>query len=67
MQIKTNLTEQELAQRWSMSIKTLQARRSKGSPPRYIKLGRSVRYQISDIESYETDSLRSSTSQGSMS
>ncbi len=60
---KTSLTEKELAQRWSMSVKTLQARRQQGQPPAYIKILRSVRYPIKIIEAYEADSLRSSTAQ----
>lgn len=46
-------TETELAQRWAISIKTLQRWRSENRGPRYIKLSKVVRYRLADILDYE--------------
>ena len=47
------LCEQQLAARWGISIKTLQAQRWKGCGVAFIKLGRSVRYRLSDVVAFE--------------
>jgi hypothetical protein len=47
------LTEKLLAARWCISMKTLQAQRWKGSELPFLKLGRSVRYRLSDIVEFE--------------
>lgn len=65
-QIKTNLDEKELAQRWNLSVKTLQGKRQRGEPPRFFKIGRAVRYQLTDIIALEQENIRSSTSQTSV-
>ncbi len=46
------VTEKVAAELLGMSIKTLQARRYLGKPPVYLKLGRAIRYRISDLEAY---------------
>lgn len=56
------LTERQLAQRWGVSVKTLQANRLKGSPPPFVKIGAAVRYAIADIAAYELERRRNSTS-----
>ena len=35
-----------------LSVRTLQARRYFGQPPKFLKLGRAVRYRVSDLEDY---------------
>lgn len=50
------LTEREAAQFLRMSIKTLQARRLRCKPPRYIKLGRAIRYRVGDLEEWINES-----------
>lgn len=55
------LTEQELSARWKRSVKTTQAERLRGSGVPYIKIGRLVRYRLSDVIAYEERQLRSST------
>ncbi len=60
--LKILLNERELAIRWATSVKTLQAWRQQGRGPRYIKMGRAVRYSIASIEQFESKSLVSSTS-----
>ena len=57
------LCEQQLAARWGISIKTLQAQRWKGCGVAFIKLGRSVRYRLSDVVAFE---LASTVTWGTM-
>ncbi|MFP9138551.1 helix-turn-helix transcriptional regulator [Devosia sp. XGJD_8] len=57
------LTETQLADRQQRSIKTLQADRMKGGGIPFVKLGRTVRYRLSDIEAWEEDHLVRSTSE----
>lgn len=56
------LTPQQLAERWSMSVGTLQNWRVKGKGPRYIKLGEGratkVLYRLDDIIEFENQSYR---------
>ncbi len=56
------LTEQQAAVRLGLSIKTLQGWRWRGCGPRFLKLGRAVRYRISELDAFVEDGLRSSTS-----
>jgi len=58
---KKALTEQELSARWTTSQKTLQAWRQQGKPPKFMKIGRSVRYSLEVIEQYEADAAATST------
>jgi hypothetical protein len=53
-----HLTEVDLARRWQMSERTLQAWRCKKVGPRYFKVGGHVRYRLEDIITYETTQLR---------
>lgn len=57
------LTEHQLAAHWNISIKTLQAQRWKGCGITFIKIGRSVRYRISDVAAFEQQNMRTSTIQ----
>lgn len=59
----THLSQSELATRWRISMRTLERWRWLGEGPRYIKLGGRVVYRLADIEAFEADKLRSSTSQ----
>jgi hypothetical protein len=56
------LTEQQAAARLHVSIKTLQSWRSRGGGPPYRKLGRCVRYAVTDLEAFLRDAVRRSTS-----
>ena len=56
------LNEVELATRWSIAIKTLQRWRSDGRGPLFCKLGTRVTYLIKDVEAYELQVARYSTS-----
>ena len=56
------LDEKQAAALLNVSVKTLQARRSRGGGPRFVKLGRSVRYAMADLEAFVLAAVRSSTS-----
>jgi predicted site-specific integrase-resolvase len=60
MQVK-HLNQTEVAQRWSVSPRTLERWRWIGQGPRFLKVGRRVVYRIEDIEAYEAEQLRTST------
>lgn len=57
------LKEQALADRWDVSIKMLQAARWKGKSCPFVKIGRCVRYRLSDVVKFEAAACRNSTSQ----
>lgn len=46
-------TEEQVAQRWSLSRKTLQAWRLNGGGPKFVKMGKSVRYFSADLALFE--------------
>jgi hypothetical protein len=56
------LTEKQLASRHQLSVKTLRNARVTGSYIRFVRLGRTVRYRLSDIVAYEEANLVHSTS-----
>jgi len=57
------LNENELAQRWGLSPKTLQRRRSEGRGPRYLKLSKRVSYPLESVIEFERGALHDSTSE----
>ncbi len=56
------LTEQQVAAFLHVTVKALQAWRSRGGGPPFIKLGRGVRYRLEDLEAFVTASRKASTS-----
>lgn len=46
------LTEKQVSELLGWSQKTLQARRHRNQPPRYHKIGRSVRYSPEDVAAF---------------
>lgn len=44
------LNERQAAQYLSISVRTLQARRFKCQQPPFLKIGRSVRYRLDDLD-----------------
>lgn len=57
------IVESQLAERWACSVKKIQADRLKGRGPQFLKIGRLVRYRLSDVIDYENSSRHQSTSQ----
>jgi hypothetical protein len=56
------VTRRELSDRWKLSVETLKRRERSGILP-CLKLGRGVRYRLSDVEHLEADAeVRSRTS-----
>jgi hypothetical protein len=47
------LTPGQLAERWQCSAQTLANMRYREQGPRYVKVGRLVRYRLVDVETYE--------------
>ncbi len=62
MSIK-HLNQQDLAERWNLSEKTLERWRSIGWGPCFLKIGGRVVYRLEDIEAYEREHIRASTSE----
>jgi len=58
-----HLNQGQLAERWGVSEATLERWRSEGIGPVFLKLQGRVAYRIEDIEAYESESLRKSTSE----
>ena len=56
------LNEKEMAALLRISIKSLQGWRYKGNGPKFLKLGRCVRYRRGDLQDFVLKALRSSTS-----
>lgn len=55
------LTEQEAAPQVGLAVSTLQKLRVNGGGPRFLKLGRSVRYREDDLTEWLTARVVSST------
>ncbi|MFX1761489.1 helix-turn-helix domain-containing protein [Paraburkholderia sp. A1RI-2L] len=58
-----HLNQRDLAERWDISEATLERWRSDGIGPVFMKLQGRVLYRLEDVEAYETESLRRSTSE----
>lgn len=58
-----HLNQRHLADRWDVSEATLERWRSEGIGPVFLKLQGRVLYRLEDVEAFESDSLRKSTSE----
>ena len=58
-----HLNQIDLARRWSISPRTLERWRWLGQGPRYIKIGGRVVYRVEEVEAFETQQTRASTSE----
>ncbi|MCX7144314.1 MAG: DNA-binding protein [Proteobacteria bacterium] len=58
-----HLNQRQLADRWDVSEATLERWRTAGIGPVFLKLQGRVLYRVEDVEAYEADSLRKSTSE----
>lgn len=56
-----HLSQIELAARWNISHRTLERWRWTGEGPQFVKLGGRVVYRLEDIEAYEAEQIRQST------
>jgi hypothetical protein len=56
-----HLAQGQLADRWQISPRTLERWRWLGEGPRFLKIGGRVVYRLQDIERYEAEQLRDST------
>jgi hypothetical protein len=57
------LSEYQAAEFLGLSVRTLQAWRVRGGGPRYLKIGRAVRYQRRELVSYQRKHTIASTSE----
>ena len=57
-----HLNQVELSRRWSLSPRTLERWRWLGEGPHFLKIGGRVVYRLEDVEAYEAENLRASTS-----
>jgi len=58
-----HLNQRQLADRWDVSEATLERWRSEGIGPVFLKLQGRVLYRLEDVENFESESLRRSTSE----
>ncbi|SIQ61529.1 helix-turn-helix transcriptional regulator [Marinobacterium stanieri] len=59
------LTQKDVAQCLGKSVKWCERARIEGTGPRYLKLGRTVRYRAEDVVQWMNDRVFESTSQAS--
>jgi excisionase family DNA binding protein len=52
MRRTTALTERQVAEQLGLSVATLRAWRHRGKGPRFLRLGRSVRYLPADVDEF---------------
>jgi hypothetical protein len=58
-----HLNQQELADRWNISPRTLERWRWVGEGPQFIKIGGRVVYRLEDVEAFERSQTRASTNE----
>lgn len=51
------LDDPALAERWGVSVQTLRIRRMKNDVPKFFRIGRFVRYRLSDVIAYENEHM----------
>lgn len=57
------ISEEELAARWKITPITLSQWRWSGRSPRYVKIGRHIFYRPKDVELFEEQKAKKSTTQ----
>ena len=60
---QNHLNQRQLAERWNCSESRLERWRCEGIGPVFLKIHGCVLYRMEDIEAYEAQCLRSSTSE----
>lgn len=63
MDDKRPLKTNEAAEILDLKPATLEIWRSQGKGPRFLKIGRAVRYRLSDLEEYLDNAVKNSTSE----
>lgn len=63
MQTRTCLNQTELAERWTISARTLERWRWTGDGPAFLKIGGRVVYRLEDVLAYEQARYRRSTAE----
>ena len=58
----SKLTQEQLADRWQISPRTLEQWRWLGKGPKFLKIGARVLYREEDIDKFETAQLCQNTS-----
>jgi predicted site-specific integrase-resolvase len=58
-----HLNQRQLADRWDVSEATLERWRTEGIGPVFLKLQGRVLYRAEDVETFELESLRKSTTE----
>lgn len=61
LRMTTHFHQVELARRWKLSPRTLERWRWTGEGPKFVKLGGRVVYRLEDVEAFESDNVRTST------
>lgn len=56
------LSERDLETEFGLNTRTLQGFRCRGGGPVFVRVGRAVRYRLSDVESWIASNVRRSTS-----
>ena len=56
-----HLDQSGLAERWRVSMRTLEQWRWQGKGPRYLKIGGRVVYRVEDVEAFEAANLHVNT------
>ena len=54
--ISNTIEDDELAERWGVSKKTIDNRRYRGQGPNYFKIGGKIKYDLDDVKRMEQDS-----------
>ena len=57
-----HLNQNDLADRWCISPRTLERWRWLGQGPRYMKIGGRIIYRAEEVEAFEAQQTRTSTS-----
>lgn len=47
------ISTKELATRWGLSHRTLEEWRADGKGPKFVHIGKKVRYSLAEVEKYE--------------
>ena len=58
---KIYLTPEELSTRWKLPLATLDHWRWNGKPPQFSKMGKRIRYELTDVEAFEDQIVKKNT------